>query len=484
MVVDRRELFIDGAFTAPSSSQTIEVRSPADGHVVGSVPEADLADLDRAVAAARRAFDEGPWPRLTMAERAEHLSQVHAALSGRQSELAALVTDEVGTPISFSTMVQAMVPMMFLDYYVNLGRTYATEEVRPGMLGPTIVVQEPVGVVGAIVPWNYPFYLTMAKVAPALLAGCTVVIKPAPETPLDIYLLAEAVEAVGLPPGVLNVLPAGREVGEALVGHLGVDKISFTGSTATGKRIMGICAESVRRVTLELGGKSACIVLDDADLDLAVPGAVQAATLNSGQTCVAQTRLLVPRARHDEVVERVVALFESMVVGDPRDPTTTVGPMVSARQQERVLGYIDIGEREGAKVVTGGGVPTGLDGGHFVQPTVFVGVDNDMRIAQEEIFGPVLAIIPHDGDDAAVELANASIYGLSGAVWSGDDERGVRLARRIRTGTFAVNGLGMNPAAPFGGFKQSGIGRELGPEGIAPYLEYKSISVPAAYSAT
>ncbi|MDP1818470.1 MAG: aldehyde dehydrogenase [Acidimicrobiales bacterium] len=484
MVIERRELFIDGAFTPSDSSERIEVRSPADGQIVGSVPEANLTDLDRAVAAARRAFDEGPWPRLTMAERAEQLGRVHGELNGRQAELAALVTEEVGTPISFSTMVQAMVPMMFLDYYVNLGRTYATEDVRPGMLGPSIVVQEPVGVVGAIVPWNYPFYLTLAKVAPALLAGCTVVIKPAPETPLDIYLLAEAVEAVGLPPGVLNVLPAGREVGEALVGHPGVDKISFTGSTATGRRIMGICAESVRRVTLELGGKSACILLDDADLDLAVPGAVQAATLNSGQTCVAQTRLLVPRARHDEVVERVVALFDAMVVGDPRDPTTTVGPMVSARQQERVLGYIDIGEREGAKVATGGGVPSGLAGGHYVEPTVFVGVDNGMRIAQEEIFGPVLAVIPYEGDDAAVQLANDSIYGLSGAVWSGDTERGVALARRIRTGSFAVNGLGMNLAAPFGGFKQSGIGRELGPEGLAPYLEYKSISVPGDYVAS
>ena len=482
MVMERRELFIDGAFVAPSSSQMIEVRSPADGHVVGRVPEADRTDLDRAVAAARQAFDEGPWPRLTMAERAEQLALVHTALNARQAELAALVTDEVGTPISFSTMVQAMVPMMFLDYYVNLGRTFATEEVRPGMLGPSIVVREPVGVVGAIVPWNYPFYLTLAKVAPALLAGCTVVVKPAPETPLDVYLLAEAVEAVGLPAGVLNVLPAGRDVSEALVGHPGVDKISFTGSTATGKRIMGICAESVRRVTLELGGKSACILLDDADLDVAVPGAVQAATLNSGQTCVAQTRLLVPRARHDEVVERVVALFEAMAVGDPQDPATAIGPMVSARQQERVLGYIDIGEREGAKVATGGGVPAGLDGGHYVTPTVFVGVDNDMRIAQEEIFGPVLAVIPHDGDDAAVQLANDSIYGLSGAVWSGDDERGVAVARRIRTGTFAVNGLGMNLAAPFGGYKQSGIGRELGPEGLTPYLELKSISVPASYA--
>jgi aldehyde dehydrogenase (NAD+) len=271
-------------------------------------------------------------------------------------------------------------------------------------------------------------------------------------------------------------------VSEALVGHPGIDKISFTGSTATGKRIMAICAESVRRVTLELGGKSACILLDDANLDVAVPGAVQAATLNSGQTCVAQTRLLVPRPLHDEVVERVVALFEAMAVGDPRDPATTIGPMASARQQERVLGYIDIGEREGAKVATGGGVPAGLDAGHYVAPTVFVGVDNGMRIAQEEIFGPVLAVIPYDGDDAAVRLANDSIYGLSGAVWSGDDERGVALARRIRTGTFAVNGLGMNMAAPFGGYKQSGIGRELGPEGLTPYLELKSISVPASYA--
>ncbi len=483
MAIERSTFFIDGTWTAPAGSGVLEVRSPATGELVGTVPEATVADVNTAVEAARRAFDTGPWPRMTMAERAEALSKVHATLAARQDELASLVTDEVGTPISFSSMVQSMVPMTFFDYYLNLAREYPTEELRPGMLGPTLVLHEPVGVVGAIVPWNYPFYLTIAKVVPALLAGCTVVVKPSPETPLDTYLLAEAVEAAGLPPGIINLIPGGAQVGEALVSHPEVDKVSFTGSTAVGRRIMGICAEHIRRVTLELGGKSACILLDDADLDVALPQAVAAATLNSGQTCVAQTRLLVPRAQHDEVVERVVEQFASLAVGDPHDPATAIGPMVSPRHKDRVLGYIEVGQEDGAKLATGGGTPSGLTAGNYVEPTVFVGVDNKMRIAQEEVFGPVLAVIPYDGgDDGAASIANDSIYGLSGAVWTGDTARGVDMARRIRTGTFNVNGLGMNPAAPFGGYKQSGIGRELGPEGLLPYLEFKSVSVPADFT--
>jgi len=480
---DYRQLYINGRWAEPATSARIEVSSPASEEVVGRVPEAAVGDVDAAVLAARDAFDNSDWARMGAPARAEVLSRLSAALHARQDEIARVVTEEVGTPISLSTMVQAMVPLMFLDYYLGLARSYAFEELRPGPMGSSLVLKEPVGVAAAIVPWNYPFYLTIAKIAPALVAGCTVVLKPAPESPLDAFVLAEAAAEAELPPGVLNIVPAGREVGEHLVTHPGVDKVSFTGSTAAGRRIMSLCAEQVRRVTLELGGKSACILLDDAPLDAAVPMAAQAATINSGQTCIAQTRLLVPRRLHDEVVARLGDTFATMTVGDPLDPSTTLGPLVSARQRERVEGYIALGQDEGAKLAQGGGRPEHLDRGFFVEPTIFTGVDNRMRIAQEEIFGPVVAVIAYDTEDEAVAIANDSIYGLSGAVWTADDERGVQLARRVRTGTFAVNGLGMNPAAPFGGFKQSGIGRELGEEGLLPYLEYKSVSVPAGYQA-
>ena len=480
---EHNQLFIGGAWRDPSSDATIEVRSPASEEVIGRAPDGQPADVDAAVAAARRAFDEGPWPRLASAERAEYLAALHAALSARSADIANIVSAEVGTPISLATMVQSAAPLMFLDYYVGLTRSHPFEEVRPGMLGPSLVIQEPVGVVAAIVPWNYPFYLTIAKIAPALAAGCTVVVKPAPETPLDAYVLAEAALEAALPPGVLNIVPARREVSEHLVTHAGVDKVSFTGSTAVGRRIMSLCAGSIRRCTLELGGKSACVLLPDAPLDLAVPTAAQAVLINSGQTCIAQTRLLVHRDRHDEVVDRMRTAFEAAVVGDPAEPTTTVGPLISARQRERVEGYIALGQEEGAKVATGGGRPAGLTTGHYVEPTIFVKASNGMRIAQEEIFGPVLTVIPYDTEEEAASLANDSIYGLSGAVWTGDDEHGVAFARKIRTGTFAVNTLGLNPAAPFGGFKQSGIGRELGPEGLLPYVEFKSIALAPGSSA-
>jgi betaine-aldehyde dehydrogenase len=485
MGVDRERdtIFIGGQFAPAVGRERFEVVNPATEQVVGHAPKGTTADMDAAVAAARRAFDDGPWPKMSTTERAEVLARLHASLSARTQDIAELVTDEVGTPLTLSSMVQAAAPLMFLDYYVGLAKTRVDEELRPGLLGPSLVRQAPVGVVAAIVPWNYPFYLTIAKVAPALVAGCTVVVKPSPETPLDAYVLAEAAVEAGLPAGALNVVPADREVGEHLVRHPDIDKVSFTGSTAAGRRIMGICAESIKRVTLELGGKSACILLEDAPLDRAIPMAVQAATINAGQTCIAQTRLLVPRSQRDEVLDRLRAAFASLVVGDPRDPTTTIGPLQSERQRERVEGYIEAGRDQGAQLICGGVRPD-LDAGYYVAPTIFVDVDNGMRIAQEEIFGPVLAVIDYDSEDEAIAIANDSIYGLSGAVWTADDERGVQLARRVRSGTFAVNGLGLNPAAPFGGFKHSGIGRELGPEGLLPYVELQSISVPAGYGAT
>jgi betaine-aldehyde dehydrogenase len=478
--VDRSTLFIGGEWVPSTGRDFFEVTNPATEQVMGRAPRGTNADMDAAVTAARHAFDHGPWPTMSSSERAEVLSLLHMSLTARTQDIAELVTDEVGTPLMLSSMVQAGAPLMFLDYYVGLARERVDEELRPGLLGPTLVRQAPVGVVAAVVPWNYPFYLAIAKVAPALVAGCTVIVKPSPETPLDAFVLAEAAVEAGLPPGVLNIVPADREAGEHLVRHPGVDKVSFTGSTAAGRRIMGICAESIRRVTLELGGKSACILLEDAPLDTAISMAAQAATINSGQTCVAQTRLLVPRAQRDEVIDRLRAAFGAMVVGDPRDPATTLGPLQSSRQRDRVEGYIEVGRAQGAEIVCGGRRPD-TSAGYFIEPTIFVGVDNAMRIAQEEIFGPVVAVIDYETEEDAIALANDSIYGLSGAVWTADNDRGVSLARRIRTGTFAVNGLGMNPAAPFGGFKQSGIGRELGPEGLLPYVEFQSISVPADY---
>jgi betaine-aldehyde dehydrogenase len=339
-----------------------------------------------------------------------------------------------------------------------------------------LIRREPVGVVAAIVPWNVPQFVTMSKVAPALLAGCTIVLKPAPETPLDAYLLAELIEQSGIPAGVFNVVPAGREAGEHLVRHPGIDKVAFTGSTAAGRRIASICGEQLKRVSLELGGKSAAIICDDADLDATIEGLKMASLMNNGQACVAQTRILASRRRYDEVVEALAAMMGGLAVGDPSEITTEVGPLVAERQRERVLGYIDIGRGEGAKVAVGGGRPRDLDHGWYVEPTLFVDVDNSMRIAQEEIFGPVLALIPFDDEDQAVAIANDSDYGLAGSVWTADADRGLDIARKVRTGTYGVNQYLMDFSSPFGGFKASGIGREFGPEGLSQYLELKSIA--------
>jgi betaine-aldehyde dehydrogenase len=474
-------LFIGGTWVPPSSTATIEVVSPHTEEVIARVPDGREADLDRAVAAAREAFDRGPWPRMTPAERADLMTALLAQLQARADDLAVTITREMGSPISFSHMGQVMGANMVLDYYVRLAREYRFEDVRPGLLGPCIVRREPVGVAGCIIPWNVPLFVIMLKLGPALAAGATVVIKPAPETPLDAIMLAEAVEQSGIPAGVVNVVVAGREVGEHLVRHPGVDKIAFTGSTAAGRRIAAICGEQLKRVTLELGGKSAAIILDDADAPATIAGLMPGALMNNGQACAAQTRILVSRRRYREIAAALVEAVEAWTVGDPMDPSTLCGPLVAARQRDRVEGYIAAGKQEGAKVACGGGRPKGFAKGWYVEPTVFVDVDNRMRIAQEEIFGPVLAVIPYDDEHDALRIANDSEYGLSGSVWTADVDHGLDVARRVRTGTYTVNGFAMEFGAPFGGFKCSGIGRELGPEGLEAYLEPKQINLPMGY---
>jgi betaine-aldehyde dehydrogenase len=476
-----KKLFIGGEWVEPSTRATIEVVSPHSEEVVGRVPEAREADVDRAVGAARAAFDHGPWPRMRPAERADVMARLGALLQGRMEEVAATITSEMGCPISFSRLGQALAATMVLDYYTTLAREYAFEDVRAGLLGPTLVRREPVGVVGAIIPWNVPMFVTMLKLAPALAAGCTVVVKPAPETPLHPMILAEAAAAAGIPKGVINVVAAGREIGEYLVTHPGVDKIGFTGSTSAGRRVAALCGERLKRVTLELGGKSAAIVLDDADLEATVAGLIPAAMMNTGQACAAQTRILASRRRYDALVDALVAAVKALPQGDPMDEATFFGPLVAERQRVRVEGYIATGREEGARIALGGGRPAGLPTGWYVEPTVFTGVDNRMRIAQEEIFGPVVVVIPYDDPADAVRIANESDYGLSGSVWTADVERGIEIARQVRTGTYSVNGFTIEFSGPFGGYKASGIGRELGPEGLAAYLEPKAINLPMGY---
>ncbi|QFG20606.1 aldehyde dehydrogenase [Actinomadura sp. WMMB 499] len=470
--------FIGGGWAAPAGTGTIDVISPHTEEVIGRVPEGTEADMDAAVAAARRAFDEGPWPRMTPAERAAILGRLSAIYAERQQTMAELVTAEMGSPIGFSIFGQAAIPQMVLQYYTDLAGSYTWEDERQGMLGPVTVTREPVGVVAAIVPWNVPQFTLMLKLAPALVAGCTVVAKPSPETPLDTYLLAEWLQEAGVPDGVVNIVPAGREVGAHLVAHRDVDKVSFTGSTDAGRKIGAVCGEQLKRVTLELGGKSAAIVLEDADLATTVEGFKLASLMNNGEACAAQTRILAPRSRYDEVADALAAMVGGLTVGDPSDYTSEIGPLVAQRQQERVEGYIRLGQDEGAKIITGG-LNRPHDRGWYVAPTVFGDVRNDMRIAREEIFGPVLALIPYEDEDDAVRIANDSDYGLGGSVWTADPDHGVEVARRIRTGSCGVNMYVIDPNTPFGGYKDSGMGRELGPEGLSAYLEHKAIPRPA-----
>ena len=476
-VQDRDTLWIGGDWVSSDGGGSIEVISPHTEQVIATVPEASTADVDNAVAAARAALESGPWATMEPAGRAEILTNLTGALGGRAEDLAQTITAEMGSPIMFSHLGQVGATLMVADYYANLAKDFTFEEERQGLMSSVLVRREPVGVVGAIVPWNVPLYVTMLKLAPALAAGATMVLKPAPESPLSAYLLAEALEEVGLPKGVVNVLPAGREVGEHLVRHPGVDKIAFTGSTAAGMKIASICGEQLKRYTLELGGKSAAIILDDADVDTTLDNLLQVAGLmNNGQACVAQTRVLASTTKYDEVVNGLATRMEAVKVGDPAEMDTEVGPLVAERQRDRVEKYIVQGQEEGAEVVVGGGRPAGQDTGWYVEPTLFAKVTNDMRIAQEEIFGPVISAIAFEDVDDAVAIANDSTYGLSGSVWTADAEAGLDIAKRVRTGTFNVNGFMLEPCAPFGGFKQSGVGREGGPEGLAAYLEDKAIN--------
>jgi betaine-aldehyde dehydrogenase len=467
--------FIGGEWVAPSTSSMIQVISPSTEEAVGEAPEGAPADMDRAVAAARRAFDEGAWPRLTPSERAAYLRKMAGWIGDRGGEIAELLTAEMGTTLTGNQMNGHGV-VALLNYYADLAEKEGMEEVRQAFRGPVTVRHEPVGVVAAIVPWNGPFFLLMLKVAPALAAGCTIVAKPAPETPLDAYYLAQAAEAIGLPPGVLNIVAGGREVGEHLVRHPGIDKVSFTGSTAAGRKIGAICGEHLKRVGLELGGKSAAIVLDDAKVETVLNHAIPfGLAANNGQACVAMTRILLPKSRYSEFVDAITDCVGALKMGDPFDPATQLGPLIAERQRDRVEGYIAAGRDAGARVTVGGERPKDLPKGWYVKPTVFADVDNSMRIAQEEIFGPVGVLIPYDTDDDAIRIANDSPYGLGGAVFTEDPKRAFKAARSVRTGTFGLNNFALDFGAPFGGFKASGLGREMGPEGFHGFRETKTI---------
>lgn len=470
--------FIGGERVAPHGTEFLEVRSPYDGTLVGTVPAASRADVDLAVAAARRAFDAGPWPRMAPQERQAILRRFAELHAAKVDDFARLISSENGSPIWFTTAVQHGVAVQN-QAYLQAAASYPWEIRQAAMPhGETLWRREPLGVVAAIIPWNAPQQSALVKLFPALLAGCTAILKLAPETALDGQLLGEMFAEAGVPKGVVSILAADRDVSEYLVGHSGVDKIAFTGSTAAGKRIASLAGESLKRVSLELGGKSVAAILPDADMTTAIAAMPYGAFINNGQSCVAQTRLLVPADKHDQFVEGLVASVSALKIGDPGDPQSFITPLVSARQQARVLDYIALGIGEGATVAVGGtGMPEGIERGAFVKPTVFANVNNSMRIAREEIFGPVVCVIPYKDIDEAVAIANDSPYGLAGSVWTSDQENGLQFARRIRTGTMSVNGRGPDFLAPFGGYKQSGIGREFGAEGISHYIEHKSISL-------
>jgi acyl-CoA reductase-like NAD-dependent aldehyde dehydrogenase len=469
----RDRLLIGGAWVPSTGAGAIDVIDSTTEAVIGSVPEGTVEDIDAAVAAARQAFPG--WASTPVEERTALLTRVSEALGARMESLADLITHEVGMPFVLSQLVQVGLPMATFGSMAPIAAGFTWEQ----EVGTSLVVREPVGVVGAITPWNYPLHQIAAKVAPALAAGCTVVLKPSEVAPLNAFVLADIFEEVGAPAGVFNLVTGyGPVVGEALAAHPGVDMVSFTGSTRAGKRVSEVAAATVKRVALELGGKSANVLLEDADFAKAVPDGVSKCYTNSGQTCSALTRMLVPRQRLGEVEELARAAAETYTPGDPFAEDTRLGPLVSEAQRDRVRNYIDKGIGEGARLVTGGAeAPVGLDRGFFIRPTVFSSVTRDMTIARDEIFGPVLVIIPYDDEEEAVEIANDTDYGLAGGVWSGDPERAQTVARRLRTGQVEVNGGGFNPMAPFGGYKQSGNGRELGAFGLEEYLEVKSLQL-------
>jgi acyl-CoA reductase-like NAD-dependent aldehyde dehydrogenase len=467
------QLFIGGRWQPPSSARRISVISPHTEEPIGEAPDAAPEDVDRAVAAARDAFDNGPWPRLSVSERMEKVEKLTAVYAVDVDEMADLITAEMGSPRSFSRLGQAAGALAQMHLVMATAREFPWTERRQGLFGEVHVRRAPVGVVGAIVPWNVPQFLIMPKLIPALIAGCTVVVKPAPETPLDALWLAEMLEEIDLPDGVVSILPGGRDTGESLVTHRGVDKIAFTGSSATGRRIAALCGEQLKRVSLELGGKSAAIVLDDADIGHTVKSLKTAGLMNNGQACVAQTRILVSERRHDEVVDALAEMMSGLRVGDPTDEGTDIGPLVAQRQQHRVQGYIQAGLDEGARIVVGG-ADKPYDRGWYVRPTLFADATNDMRIAREEIFGPVLTVLKYSDERDAVRIANDSDYGLAGSVWTNDIAHGLEIAEQVRAGTYGINMYTLDTSCPFGGFKQSGIGREFGAEGLSEYVEFQS----------
>jgi aldehyde dehydrogenase (NAD+) len=472
VTTDAARLFIGGQFRV--ARKAIPTFEAATGEPLGDGPCATESDIDDAVAAAHSA-DADAWRFSGTAERAEAMKRFAAALRQRADSTSELVSRENGMPITLSRAVNGAFPPALVTYYAKLIAGSDPEDIRPSMIGHTIVRREPIGVVGAITPWNYPQALAVMKIAPALAAGCPIILKAAPETALDALVFAEAAAESGLPSGVLNVVPGDAAAGAHLVSHPGVDKVAFTGSTEAGRAIGEVCGRLIRPVILELGGKSAAIILDDAELDATIDGLRSASFVNNGQTCHLSSRILAPRSRYDEIVDAVAALAHNLTVGDPLAEATEIGPLVSAGQRDRVLGYIEVGKASGARLVAGGSIPDDQPRGWFVAPTVFADVDNADRIAQEEIFGPVVTIIPYTDDGDAVRLANDSGFGLAGTVWSSDSDRATDIARAMQTGSVGVNDYQLDMRSPFGGVKASGLGRELGPEGLDAYRIMKSI---------
>ncbi|MEM7542152.1 MAG: aldehyde dehydrogenase family protein [Pseudomonadota bacterium] len=467
------KLYIGGQWVAPHGTGTIDAHAAATEEVCARVPEGTAADIDDAVAAARHAFPA--WSAKPKEERAAVLEALADKLIARQDEMAESIAIEVGMPFKMSKAIQAGLPIGAAKNYAQIVREFEFEE----EVGSSLVVKEAIGVVGCITPWNVPMNQIMLKVAPALAAGCTVVLKPSEIAPSNAFILAEIFDELDIEPGVFNLVTGyGPDVGEHLVTHQEVDMVSFTGSTRAGKRIAALAADTVKRVALELGGKSPNVIMEDADIEKAVRAGINECFLNSGQACIAPSRMIAPRSRYDEVVEIAKQNCERFTVGDPMGENVKLGPLVSEAQRDRVKSYIEKGIEEGARVIAGGPeAPEGLDKGYYVKPTVFADVNNDMTIAREEIFGPVMCIIPYDDEAQAVEIANDTIYGLGGQVWAGEQSKAVEVAKQIRTGQISVNGGQFNPLAPFGGYKQSGLGREAGVYGLEEFLETKSLQL-------
>lgn len=472
--------FIGGRHIPSSSARRVTTTSSVDGRPLGSYPEAAHEDVDAAVAAARRALHAGsPWAALGAVDRAAAIESLATAIKPRVTAIGQLIAEEVGSPVAFATNANAVSAISQLRFYARVARELPLESRRPARLGQSIVRRVPVGVVAAVVPWNFPISLAIHKLGPALAAGCTIVLKPSPETGLSSYLLADAIAESNLPAGVINVVTAGRETSEYLITHPGVDKVSFTGSTVTGRRVAALAGEHLKPVTLELGGKSAAVVLPDAELDVFLDQLPALSFMNNGQTCTINSRVLLPSSRVGEFTEAIVDRVGRLRVGSPLDPESEIGPLVSVAQRDRVEGYVGVGRDEGARLLAGGDRPAGLDDGLFVSPTVFGDVDPGMRVAREEIFGPVVTLHTYpDSDKAAIALANDTDFGLAGTVWSGDQEHAESVARRIQAGVVGANVWHLDLGAPFGGRKASGIGHELGPEAVDPYLVYQTVYVP------